>query len=478
MIHSLRLRLLLMTVVVSGVAVAAVGLLSSRVTSGEFRRFVVADEETSLARFRDVLTEHYRQSGSWQGVQPVLARVGKIGGKRLILLDEQRQIIATWPEELAQADIKITPDHELRVTREVAEEVEGGRGRELRVEKFAILNAPHIALHDARGALAATLYLAPLHPPGALDDRQTFVSSVNRSLLLAVLIAGGAALLAALLLSRRILGPIEALTEAARRMGQGDLSRRVEVEGKDEIGELAQAFNAMADSLARVEQLRRNMVSDIAHELRTPLTNIRCQLEAMQDGLARSSPEMINSLHEEAMLLHRLIEDLQELALAEAGQLRLRREPVILSAVVNRAVSALQPQTISKQLALQVNVPPELPSALADAERIGQVLRNLLTNAITHTPPQGRIEIRARAAGNDVEITVADSGPGIAPEQAANIFERFYRADSARARATGGAGLGLAIVKQLVSAHGGRVWVESTLGQGAAFTFTLPIAQA
>lgn len=480
MIGSLRLRLLLITVIVSGVAVVAVGLLSSRVTLFEFQRFVGAGQETSLERFRDVLMEHYRQAGSWNEVQPVLERVGQISGRQLILLDSQRKVIATWPAELMQAEIEITPDHNLSLTREV---VEGG-GREegskrfVRQNKFVLINAPHITFNDSRQAPVGTLYLAARYPLSQADEQEVFVNSVNRSLLLAVLIAGGVALLAAFLLSRRILGPIEALTEAARQMGQGDLSRRVEVRSGDEIGELSQAFNGMADSLARVEQLRRNMVSDIAHELRAPLTNIRCQLEALQDGLAAPGPEIVNSIHEEAMLLNRLIEDLQELALAEAGQLRLRREPVNLPAVINQVINAIQPQAASKQLALKVDASLDLPFIEADSERIGQVLRNLLTNAIAHTPPGGQIEVRAQAFDSDIEITVADTGPGIAPEHLPFIFERFYRADGSRTRSTGGAGLGLAIVKQLVEAQGGRVRAENNEGAGSSFVVTLPICDA
>jgi len=480
MIRSLRLRLLLMTVIVSGVAVAAVGLLSSRVTSVEFQRFVGAGQEMSLERFREALTAHYRQTGSWDGVQPVLEHTGQIGGRQLILIDPQRKVIATWPPGLKQANIEITPDHELRLTGEIADSskrAEGGK-RFVMQEKMFISHTPHIIINDASNTPVATLYIAAPYPPGESNDQEVFVSSVNRSLLWAMVIAGGVALLAAFLLSRRILGPVEALTEAARHMGQGDLSRRVDVRSRDEIGELAQAFNGMADSLARLEQLRRNMVSDIAHELRAPLTNIRCQLETLQDGLAAPGPEIINSIHEEAMLLNRLIEDLQELALAEAGQLRLRREPVHLPTVINQAINAIQPQAANKQLALKVEAPLDLPLIEADSERIGQVLRNLLTNAITHTPPGGEILVRAHTFDSDIEITVADTGPGIAPEHLPFIFERFYRADGSRTRSTGGAGLGLAIVKQLVEAQGGCVRAESNADTGSAFVVTLPTGGA
>jgi signal transduction histidine kinase len=276
-------------------------------------------------------------------------------------------------------------------------------------------------------------------------------------------------------------------------MERGDLSRRVQVASKDEIGELARAFNAMADGLARQERLRRNMVTDIAHELRTPLTNIRGYLEALRDGVARPEPALLGSLHDEALLLNRLIDDLQDLALAEAGQLRLEMRPIALREIVEQTLSVLRPALDEKQLTLDVELARDLPKLAADPERVGQVLRNLITNAIIHTPADGCILLRAATTTNDqrptmsdreqealsfVVVTVCDNGSGIAPEHLPNVFERFYRVDRSRARATGGAGLGLAIVKQLVEAHGGRVWAESAPGQGARFSFTLPAARA
>jgi len=206
------------------------------------------------------------------------------------------------------------------------------------------------------------------------------------------------------------------------------------------------------------------------------LTNIRCQLETLQDGLAAPSPEIIASIHEEAMLLNRLIEDLQDLALAEAGQLRLLRETVDLGAVIEQTVAAMRNQATNKEIDLYVDVPADLSTVIADSERVAQVLRNLIANAITHTPTQGRVEIRARVINGDgeVSITVTDTGPGIAPEHLPFVFERFYRADDSRARSTGGAGLGLAIVKQLVEAQGGRVWVKSEPGKGSVFGVDLP----
>jgi signal transduction histidine kinase len=305
--------------------------------------------------------------------------------------------------------------------------------------------------------------------------QESFLGSVNRSL---VTIGGAAGILAlglSFALSRRILRPVEELTLAAHEMEKGHLNKRVKVASKDEIGTLGHAFNAMADGLQRLEKLRRNMVNDIAHELRSPLTTIRGYLEALQDGLLQATPEIVNSLHEEAMLLSHLIDDLQELALAESGQLTMDMEPVAPQDVVEIAISAMMPAAQEKNIRLEVETGENVSPINADRMRLGQVLRNLLKNAITHTPAEGEIRVDIESVENELEIRVCDTGSGIEPEQLQNIFERFYRTDASRARATGGAGLGLAIAKQLVLAHGGRIWAESELGQSSTFIIRLPL---
>jgi signal transduction histidine kinase len=232
----------------------------------------------------------------------------------------------------------------------------------------------------------------------------------------------------------------------------------------------------MADSLARIEQLRRNMVSDVAHELRTPLSNICGYLEAIQDNVIQPTPEAIDSLYEEALLLHRLINDLQELAVAEAGQLKLARQPVAIGDLVDKAVQVVQGR-VNGSRTIRTEIAPNLPPAHVDSERIGQVLRNLLNNAVEYTPAGGNIIVSARQVRNQIQINVHNEGAGIAPAHLGNLFERFYRVDDSRTRETGGSGLGLAIVKQLVEAHGGSVWVESEPGRFANFVFTLPLGQ-
>jgi len=303
----------------------------------------------------------------------------------------------------------------------------------------------------------------------------TFLDSVNRSLWLAVLLAGLVALLLALIFAHTILRPLHTLKVVAGKMEQGDLSQRVFIKSKGEVGALAHAFNAMADSLSRSERLRRNLVSDVAHELRNPLMNIRGYLELFQDQVLEPTPETLASLYEETSLLNRLVADLQDISLAEAGQLHLVQKPVNLAEVASQAVQIVQPHLVQKNLTLHVHLPSNLPHVAADQERIAQVLRNLLSNAIRHTPEQGKIWLTTSRDESMLRISVRDSGVGIAPEHLPYLFERFYRADASRSRATGGSGLGLAVARQVVQAHGGQITVESQPGQGSCFTFTLPL---
>jgi signal transduction histidine kinase len=314
--------------------------------------------------------------------------------------------------------------------------------------------------------------------PGLPD--QQFLSAMTRALLIAVGLATVGALALAVLLARQILKPVETLTAAARGMAAGDLQRRVKVRSFDEIGVLGQAFNTMADSRARLEGLRRNLVNDIAHELRTPLANLQGYLELLRDGLTPPTPQTIAVLHDESLLLSRLVADLQELALAEAGELPLLPESVDVSEPVINALDVLRPQASAKDLTFAAALPENLPLVFVDVARLSQILRNLLRNAIVHTPAGGTIEISAVADRdkNEMVISVRDTGLGIPVEHLPYIFERFYRVDPARARASGGTGLGLPIVKHLIEAHGGWIDVTSTIGVGTTFTFALPLAKA
>ena len=262
-------------------------------------------------------------------------------------------------------------------------------------------------------------------------------------------------------------------------MASGDLSQRVAVQGKDELGVLGTAFNQMANSLQKAAENRRAMTADIAHELRTPLAVQRANLEALQDGIYPLTAENLESILEQNQMLTRLVDDLRTLALADAGELRLELIRTDLPRLVQRNVDRFESQAAAQQVRLRGELPDGCPAVLMDALRIEQVLGNLISNALRHTPPGGTVNVRVGCQGgrsaNLVTLEVQDSGEGIPAEALDHLFERFYRADTSRSRAAGGTGLGLAIARQLVEAHGGRLEAANHPQGGAVFTLSLPV---
>jgi arylsulfatase A-like enzyme len=258
-----------------------------------------------------------------------------------------------------------------------------------------------------------------------------------------------------------------------RRLERGDAVQRIDTAVGGEVGDLAEAFNSLAASLARVEQLRQNMVSDVAHELRTPLTSIRGYLEAIQDGVVEPDEQTLATIHHEMLQLTRLVDDLQELSLAEAHQLQLDREEIDLVELAEWEVRAFLPQAASQEIELRLDAPMPVPPVLADAGRIRQVLGNLIRNALAHTA-RGSIVVRVHQDTDAAVLTVSDTGNGIAASDLEHIFERFYRVDKARSRRAGGTGLGLTIARELMRAHGGTISAKSTVGKGTTFSIRLP----
>ncbi|MFD8690207.1 sensor histidine kinase [Streptomyces sp. NPDC059651] len=292
--------------------------------------------------------------------------------------------------------------------------------------------------------------------------------------------AGGVALvvmLGAVLLSRTVLRPVRALTSAARGLEEGDLARRVPGGGRDEIGALGRAFNRMAVSLQDAEERQRRLTGDIAHELRTPLANLRGYLEALRDGVVEPTPELLASLHGEALLQQRIVDDLQDLALAEAGALTYHRADTALGDLLVACGTAHRGQAEAAGVDL-VAVSEDEVHVEADAYRLRQVVGNLVSNALRATPPGGRVTLVAGRRGGSAVVEVRDTGSGIAAEELPHVFDRFWRADKARGRATGGSGLGLAVVRQIVTDHGGTVEVRSEVGTGTVFTVLLPAGPA
>ncbi|MFF8815447.1 sensor histidine kinase [Streptomyces pactum] len=305
---------------------------------------------------------------------------------------------------------------------------------------------------------------------GALDETPAGLSAAPT---VAVAVGVAAVVIAgALLLSRTVLRPVRALTGAARGLGEGDLERRVPVAGRDEIAVLGRAFNRMAGSLQAAEERQRRLVSDIAHELRTPLANLRGYLEALRDGVVEPDAELLDSLYEETMLQQRIIDDLQDLALAEAGALTYHRTDVDVRELLETCRTAHRPRAEAAGVALLVAA-PEPASVRADPDRLRQAIGNLVSNALRATAAGGTVTLALVPHGELVIVQVQDTGTGIPAEDLPHLFDRFWRADAARGRATGGSGLGLSIARQIILDHRGTIDVESTVGAGTTFTIVL-----
>ena len=296
-----------------------------------------------------------------------------------------------------------------------------------------------------------------------LDSHRMFIEAVHRYLLWAALAALALALTLSYLMTKRVLRPLSQMTRISRELAAGDFSNRVEVVSTDEVGQLGIAFNSMADGLEKLEGLRKSMVSDIAHELRTPLTNLRGYFEGLSDTVLPPSVDTFRMLEQETLRLVDLVDDLQQLSKAESAEAFLQRRQFQVAAMIAQLLPLFQLRFQAKQIGVDVQVPDEL-TLVADFDKILQALRNLLENALRYSPEGGQVSISGRQLTDMVEISVTNSGEGIAAADLPYIFERFFRADRSRSREHGGAGIGLAIVKQLVVAHGGQVGAESRSG--------------
>ncbi|MBP2326568.1 two-component system sensor histidine kinase BaeS [Kibdelosporangium banguiense] len=272
----------------------------------------------------------------------------------------------------------------------------------------------------------------------------------------------------------RLVRPLQALTSAAHRMAAGDATPHVPVRGRDEISQLTTAFNTMTENRERLEQSRKVMVSDIAHELRTPLSNIRGWLEAAQDGISERDPALIALLLKESLMLQRIVDDLQDLAAADAGKLHLHQEQILVTPALQQLRATYLPRAAQGEITLSASAPENL-TVNADPVRLRQMLGNLVTNALRHVPPGGSITVTAEQDGPDVVFKVVDTGTGISPQDLPHVFDRFWRAEKSRSRQTGGSGLGLAIVRKLAETHGGTAQATSVLGQGSTFTLRIPV---
>ncbi|MEZ4595311.1 MAG: ATP-binding protein [Chloroflexota bacterium] len=321
-----------------------------------------------------------------------------------------------------------------------------------------------------------TAVLATLTPEQA-ELMQSFARQYFPRQIAGFIVFGGLfGALAGVLLARSFVRPLDTLAESTRQFGPRNLSHRAKVEGTEEIQAVAQAFNEMAERLEAAETLRRNLLADVAHELRTPVTVIQGNLRAILDDVYPLEKEEVARLYEQTRLLTRVIDDLRELAQAEASQLSLNMVEVDVASLVKETAVSFQPIAQSQKVELHAELLGHIPSLPADPARLRQSLHNLVDNALRHTRAGGHVLLQVQQVGQAVQIRVQDSGSGMTPEQLSHVFDRFYRADPSRSRESGGTGLGLAIVRAIVKAHGGEVTAVSPgPNQGSTFSLTLPL---
>ncbi len=450
-------------VILVGVAVTVV--LARQGAATQFSHFMVGNQMLRPEGLQEVLADYYRQAGGWQEADAHLDQLllaassgGMMGGMMGDMMGiYQSRIRVVDRQGVVVADTKGPPGESLLP---------------LLVER----GWPIVVDGEQVGALIIDGVMMQMDNGQA----QSLLAGVTRAVLIAGLIAGLVALILAGLLIRQITRPLTALSQASRRIAQGDLSARVPVHSRDELGQVASIFNQMAGALQSQESLRRQLVADVAHELRTPLSGIQGTVEALQDGIFPLTPENLTPIHQQVTMLNRLVEDLRTLAQAESGQLTLEQEPLSLEELAGAQVAAHLPKAQQEGVELRLHVADRLPRVWGDGQRLAQVLGNLLANGLRHTPRGGQVLVRLRPLGRGVELAVLDTGEGISPQDLPHIFDRFYRGDRSRSRATGGSGLGLAIARQLVEAHGGRIWAESPppgQDRGSGFYVWLPSIQ-
>jgi two-component system, OmpR family, sensor kinase len=466
-VNRLWVQLSVAFAVVILVTVGVVGLLAGLSAGQAFRAYVAYSGTLSHQVLIERLEEYYETQGDWDGVDQLLDRAALISTPELRM---RRPPPAPGSD---QPPLQfVLADGNGRV---VYDGVQRRLGRRLNREEQAA--AQEITMDgEVVGQLVVSL---PIRSGVLGPLEEIFVARLRRWLVAGGLLAGGLGLMLGLALSRSLTAPLQRMATAARAIAQRDFSRRVEVEGSEELSDVARAFNEMAVALESSEKQRQDMVADVAHELRSPLSVLQGNLRAILDDVYPLDKAEVSRLYDETRLLSRLVDDLRELALADAGQLRLSLQPTDLAGSARSAAESFAPAAEAQEVELWVEMEDGLPAVRADADRLAQILRNLLANALRHTPPGGSVRIHGSRTDGFVEVAVSDTGVGITAQDQARVFDRFWRADRARTRDERwprGTGLGLSIAQSLVEAHGGQIWVESEPGVGSTLRFTLPVA--
>ncbi|MEW5961454.1 MAG: ATP-binding protein [Chloroflexota bacterium] len=441
-----RLSLTFSAVILVAVFIVVMASIILGQVNDNHERFTVRflQQPNGLAR---QLGDYYQTKQSWKGAESILIGAQSVyfRADAFFLADKQKDIIYfVQADQIGRPLTRLRPDLVLPITSD--RQIVGYLGLTRFPKEFPLENRP-----------------------------SPFVRFLGQALLVTAAAGGVGGVAFGVIMSRTLTAPLNNLAEAARAIGARKLNRRVEEKGSAEMVAVARAFNEMAADLEQAEQLRRNLLADVAHELRTPLTILQGNLRAILDEVYPLSQEEMVRLYEHTRFLSRLVNDLHELAQAEARQLPLDLQATELAPLLRSTVDSFRPGAEAQNVTLHCEAPDNLPPLPVDAARLRQILQNLLANALRHTPAGGTITVRAEPEPAGMRLDIIDTGEGILAEHLSHIFDRFYRTDSGRSRDRGGAGLGLAISRALVEAHGGEINVASAgPGQGSTFTIHLP----
>ncbi|MBN1369131.1 MAG: HAMP domain-containing protein [Dehalococcoidaceae bacterium] len=460
---SLNIKLAGSLLLIVGICVGLMVLLTSFLNTREFEEYTMRGNMMYTQSLASNLGELYDQRNGWNGIQEVVENLSLSTSQRIIVTDYTGIVVADSEAKLLGTNISGTGL---------------GAGTAIKVSGRQVGSLYFLSSTGSGGGMGhmmgGSMYQ---YMPVVSTIDEDFLNRVNTSIWQMGLIAALVAFVVGVALTRQITRPVKALTLGAQRLAEGELDYRVKVDSRDEIGKLAESFNGLAAKLDKGERARRQLTADIAHELKTPLTIIEGTVDGIMDGVFEPSPEHLQSIKDQSILLTRLIQDLRDLSLAESGHLKLNLEKIDLNELINRLVSQYRVRADEKNISLLAETTGPAIELAADPVRIEQVITNLLANAIRHTPGGGTITVSTATGDKSVTISIKDTGEGINPADLPHIFERFYRSGGSRARSEGGTGLGLSIVKQMVEAHGGKAWAKSVSGQGASFSFTLPVSK-
>ncbi len=457
----MRWRLFLSFVLVALISILSLLILVRQGAIQEVRTYMFRGGMAGLEGIVNSLEEYYQNNHSWSGVEQELLTAGQ--GRRRGNPDSQGGMMGMMNQRL------LLTDSQGNLLFDTTDPDAVGKIDSLQLQSAFQL--------QANGEVVGYL----VHEGGMIftsGDESELVGRLTRAAYIAAGVATGFALLLALLLSARLLKPVRALTLAAQDLAKGDLTQRVDINGGDELALLGRTFNEMASSLDHAEKNRQAMTADIAHELRTPLAVQRAQLEALQDGIHPPTEENLAVLLEQNVLLSRLVTDLRTLAMADAGQLQLEKVPFDLSQLAARVTDRFKPQAAEMKVDLQFSSQGQCQEVVLDPGRVEQIIGNLISNALRHSPENGIVRIHLICSKHQAVLSVQDNGPGIPEGAQEKIFERFYRADQSRSRAEGGTGLGLAIARQLAEAQGGQLTASNHPAGGAEFRLRFPIKLA